>query len=145
MHTPPVRVQILIPMSIHTSVLLELLRLPLATSVELAQPTTVAGSSNAPQVFYITQDIEVHFLKNPELAKPLYTMLTCQREASINVAVGKQATIGLDGFISHRGVSSLSKSHNGTRAQIQHQQQQQRRRESSAPQASRPPSRTRTT
>ncbi len=38
-----------------------------ASSVELAQPTTASDSNNTPQGFY---EIEAHFLKGPELTTP---------------------------------------------------------------------------
>ena len=77
-----------------------------APSVELARPTTASDSNITPQVFYTTQEIEAHFLKDPDLATPHMPTVhdaPPRPKRGIKRAVGKQATIGLDGFISHSG------------------------------------------
>jgi len=77
-----------------------------ATSVKLARPTTTSDSNNTPQVFYPTQEIEARFPRDPELAtppKPTVHNAPAQSKRGIKHAVGKQATFGLDGFITHSG------------------------------------------
>jgi len=76
-----------------------------APSVQLATHNGVQLAQHT-AVFYTTQEIEVHFLKDPELTTPrmptVYDALF-QPKGCIKCAVGKQVMIGLDGFISHNG------------------------------------------
>ena len=73
--------------------------------VEPSRPT-MAPDSNNTQVFYTAQELEAHFLKDPELTTPLMPTVysaPARPKRGIKHAVGKQATIGLDGSISHSG------------------------------------------
>ena len=73
--------------------------------VELSRPTMASDSNNA-KAPYTTQELEAHFLKDPELTTPPMPIVysaPARQKRGIKHAVGKQATIGLDGFISHNG------------------------------------------
>ena len=85
-----------------------------AIPLELALPTmTAPDSNNAPQqVFYTTRDLEAHFLRDPEhtvLRMPPTAVhgppapAPVRPKRGVRRVVGKQATIGLDGTISHGG------------------------------------------
>ncbi len=120
-----------------------------APSVELARPTTASDSNNTPQVFYTVQEIEAHFLKDPELTTPhmptVYDASPLPKRV-IKHAVESRQRLGWmvsSATAVNFGPLSRSRSYNRARALIQ--LQQRRRWESSAPQASRPFSRTRTT
>lgn len=63
-------------------------------------------SKNTPQVFYTTQELEAHFLRDPEFTVPPMSTLQggpALPKRGVKRALGKQATIGLDGAISHDG------------------------------------------
>ena len=52
-------------------------------SVELARPRTAPDSNNTPQVFYTTQDIEAHFLKDPDRALAV-TVVETERPTGVS-------------------------------------------------------------
>ena len=81
-----------------------------APSLELAPSTTPPDSNTTPQVFYTEQELEKHFLKDPELsplAIPTVHDAPSRPKRGIKRAVGKQATIGLDGSINQSGVFGI--------------------------------------
>ena len=84
-----------------------------APSLELGLSTTTPDSKSTPQVFYTEQELESHFLKDPELSVP--TMPTMRDgpyrpKRGTKRAIGKQATIGLDGNINQSGVFGTEES-----------------------------------
>jgi len=77
-----------------------------APPLDLAVYTQTPDSNNTPQFFYTEQELETHFLKDPELSVPsmpaAHEAATRPRKG-VKRAVGEQATIGLDGNISQSG------------------------------------------
>src|SRR5258706_14256700 len=67
-------------------------------------PTTAPDSNNAPQILYTVQELDVHFLKDHKPTVPCIPTVhiaPVRPKRDTKHALGKQATIGLDGVI-HR-------------------------------------------
>ena len=75
-------------------------------SLELALSTTTPDSNSTPQFFYTEQELGLHFLKHPELSVPAMPTMhdaPCRPKRGVKQAVGRQATIGLDGTLNKSG------------------------------------------
>src|SRR5258706_5761955 len=77
-----------------------------SSSPDLALPTTAPDSNNAPQILYTVQELDVHFLKDhkPTVPRlPTVHIAPLRPKRDTKRALGKQATIGLDGVIHRSG------------------------------------------